>query len=157
MILSKDIGYTQNLEQFRFKILELLPKYIFIGLCTVTLGYMLISFCIGTFSFYTNLFDYFLKNALLILLIIGFLGLFLVYNVSLNQVKAYSLTLSLILLILTIILAVYYQPLQLTFQYRYTLLTISAYDLALSFGIDGISLSFLLLTVIIFPICFLAS
>jgi len=42
------------------------------------------------------------------------------------------------------------------FQYSFDLFVIREYDLALSFGLDGISMCFLLLTAYIFPICFLS-
>lgn len=43
------------------------------------------------------------------------------------------------------------------FQFLYDLPLIPAYELSFTLGADGISMVFLLLTLFVFPICFLAS
>lgn len=117
----------------------------------------LYTFLMTTEEFVRSGYFYFLQHSLLILLAFSLFGLFCCFAVPVENVKYVALITSLVLLVFTVWLTMYYEPLSFEFQFQSTLIEINAYSLALSFGIDGISLCFLLLTVIIFPICFIAS
>lgn len=74
-----------------------------------------------------------------------------------DLIRLFALKISLAALFIGVIAALSFDKANLGFQRLYRLNILPQYNLALTFGVDGISLIFILLTLFIFPLCFLAA
>ena len=89
-----------------------------------------------------------------------FINIFLLFVIpSKSQfiLKSLTLFLNFFYLIITVLIWVFFDYDTSGFFFIYNIPILENYNIFCTFGIDGISLFFLLLTVLLFPICFLAS
>jgi NADH-quinone oxidoreductase subunit M len=101
-----------------------------------------------------------MKINIILLIQINLVGLILILLVpkGLNKIhKIIALITTCLLLISSLFLWISFNRLQFFFQYTTTFLWLQELGINILFGIDGISLFFILLTTAIFPICVLAS
>lgn len=100
------------------------------------------------------------QNLLLYTFIIMFMNLiFIILTPSYLQtlIKNFTLIISCIVFILSILIWVSFDKSSLQFQYMIYISWLSEFNIHLIFGIDGISLFFFVLTALIFPFCILNS
>lgn len=90
-------------------------------------------------------------------LILGLFIISIIPNDDKQSIKAFSLLLSSLMVILTIDLWYLFDVSIENYQYCFEFLAIPSYEIYFSLGIDGITVGFLLLTVIIMHLCFLAA
>lgn len=72
-------------------------------------------------------------------------------------IRIFMLNVSMLALALGLIACLGFDKASLGFQFLYHLDVLPQYNLALTVGIDGISLIFIRLTLFIFPVCFLSA
>lgn len=100
------------------------------------------------------------SNILAGLILFMFFGLFILIVTPFHKsklIKLYSFLFSLLSLFAGLFLCLFFNKAQAGFQFLFNFPSLSLYNIELSFGIDGIAIIFLLLTLFTFPLCFLAS
>ena len=100
------------------------------------------------------------SNPLLGILIFMFLGLIILIGTPARNnklIKLYSFLFSVISLWAGLLLCFLFNKSQAGFQFLFNFPSLNLYNIELSFGIDGISIIFILLTLFTFPLCFLAA
>jgi proton-translocating NADH-quinone oxidoreductase chain M len=102
----------------------------------------------------------FLNNLLLFLIItpiIGILFLLFISNNNSKLIKKIALFFSLVSFILSLLMWIFFDNIYIRYQFVYDFNWISLANLELSFGVDGISIFFILLSTFLIPICLLGS
>jgi len=102
-----------------------------------------------------------LENYLILILIItpiiGSILLLVLSNDNFNLIKLSGLICSLITFLMSILLWILFDSSISQFQFQSILNIIPYYNISITFGIDGISLFFIILTTFLIPVCLLAS
>lgn len=94
---------------------------------------------------------------IIVLLAAGLSASILGTHFKLKLIRQLVLALSLLALLVGLLSCFAFDQSNLGFQFLTRFNFISEYNLALTFGVDGLSMVFLILTLIIFPVLFLAS
>ena len=92
-------------------------------------------------------------NLILILLIVFLIILTLIPRKKLNFLRIFSFTFSCLIFILSLILLIVYQQNLSFYQFN----NVNLFNLNLIFGLDGLSIIFIILSTFLFPICILVS
>lgn len=104
---------------------------------------------------FQQVFDY--QNPLVWLVFILFSGFIFLITTSRVYIHLIALILSLFVLFLGVVICLMFNKAVSTFQFVFFLPGYGAYNISLAFGLDGISLIFLMLTLFTFPLCFLSA
>lgn len=100
----------------------------------------------------------FTLNFLFLLILTPFLSILLLLFIQDTQIiKNLSICLSLLSFFLSLILWVFFDPFSSKFQFLFNSDWINLFNFSIYFGIDGISLFFIILTTFLIPICLLTS
>lgn len=97
------------------------------------------------------------RLCIIILLALGLGSILMLPNERTELVRSFALNLSLLTLSLGLLSTLSFNKARSGFQFLYRLDVLTEYNLGLTFGVDGLSLIFILLTLFVFPLCFLSA
>ena len=97
-------------------------------------------------------------NFLIFLLFISFLNIIILFFIkNLNYLKNISISLTFLTFFISLLLWINFDPFISKFQFLFSMHWIPFFNFSIYFGIDGISLFFIILTTFLIPICLLIS